>query len=198
MNPAIILEPSVGHAGVCRRHVMKIRRVTGSYQNASQIKPLVRGAAGFSLVEVTISLGIAAFCLILLLGLLTTGLKTQQAGSQQTIANEIASEILGDLRADIRLPPGQASHEGDSGFGLHGHWAQLYAPDTLYFNQQGKWLQLNGSVPADATFRAKITYLFPPNASTSTANIIVSWPAQADPATVTPAGSIQTFIAVNR
>jgi len=108
------------------------------------------------------------------------------------------SEILGDLRADIRLPPGQASHEGDSGFGLHGHWAQLYAPDTLYFDQQGKWLQLNGSPPAAATFRAKITYLFPPNGSTSVANIVVSWPAQVDPATTTPAGSAQTFIAVNR
>jgi uncharacterized protein (TIGR02598 family) len=162
------------------------------------MKPPVGRTAGFSLVEVTLALGVAAFCLIVLVGLLPTGLKTQQASAQQTIANEIMSEILGDLRADIRLPPGQASHEGDSGFGLHGHWAQMYAPDTLYFDQQGSWLQLNGSPPAAATFRSKITYLFPPNASTAVANILVSWPAQVDPATVTPAGSVQTFIAVNR
>jgi uncharacterized protein (TIGR02598 family) len=143
-------------------------------------------------------MGVAAFWVIVLVGLLPTGIKTQQASAQQTIANEIMSEILGDLRADIRLPPGQASHEGDSGFGLHGHWAQMYAPDTLYFDQQGTWLQLNGSPPAGATFRSKITYLFPPNASTSVATIVVSWPAQVDPATVTPAGSVQAFIAVNR
>jgi uncharacterized protein (TIGR02598 family) len=155
-------------------------------------------ASAFSLVEVTLALGVAAFCLIVLLGLLPTGLRTQQASIEQTNANHIMGEILGDLRADIRLPPGQASHEGESGFGLHGHWAQLYAPDTLYFAQEGDWLQLNGNPPAGATFRAKITYLFPPNASTSVAKIIVSWPAQVDPATTTPAGSVETFIAVNR
>jgi uncharacterized protein (TIGR02598 family) len=165
---------------------------------ARTMKPHGRQTAGFSLVEVTLALGVAAFCLLVLLGSLPAGVKTQQASAQQTIANQIANVILSDLRADLRLPPGQASHEGGSGFGLHGHWAQMYAPDTLYFNQQGVWLQLNGTPPAAATFRAKITYLFPPNASTSVANIVVSWPAQVDPATVTPAGSVETFIAVNR
>src|SRR5438552_8025016 len=198
MNAPIIL----GLGGTCSypsdRAAIDIDGATGEYQNTWHMKPPVRRTAGFSLVEVTLALGVAAFCLIVLMGLLPTGLKTQQASAQQTIANEITSEILGDLRADIRLPPGQASHEGDSGFGLHGHWAQMYAPDTLYFDQQGSWLQLNGTPPAGATFRSKITYLFPPNASTACANILVSWPAQVDPATVSPAGSVQTFIAVNR
>ena len=162
------------------------------------MKPPMRRPAGFSLVEVTLAIGVAAVCLLTVFALVPVALKTQQASVQQTIANQIINELVGDLRADIRLPPGQASHEGDSGFGLHGHWAQLYAPDTVYFNEQGKWLQLNGSPPADATFRAKLTYLFPPNASTAVANIVVSWPAQVDPATVTPAGSVQQFIAVNR
>jgi uncharacterized protein (TIGR02598 family) len=198
MNLAIVPEFCRSSGNRCHRRPIEIDGAGGKYQNARHMKPPVRRTAGFSLVEVTLALGVAAFCLIVLVGLLPAGLKTQQASAQQTIANEIMSEILGDLRADIRLPPGQASHEGDSGFGLHGHWAQLYAPDTLYFDQQGNWLQLNGSPPAGATFRSKITYLFPPNASTSVANIIVSWPAQVDPATVMPAGSVQTFIAVNR
>ena len=162
------------------------------------MKPPVRRTAAFSLVEVTIALGVAAICLILLVGLLPAGLKTQRASAQQTIANQIMTVLLSDLRVDIRLPPGQASHEGDSGFGLHGHWAQVATPDTLWFDQQGKWLQLNGSAPVGATFRAKITYFSPPNTSTSVANIVVSWPAQADPATTTPAGSVQQFIAVKR
>lgn len=177
------------------------------------MKPRVRRAAAFSLVEVTIALGVAAICLILLVGLLPAGLKTQQASAQQTIANQILTVLLSDLRADLRLPPGQASKEGGngtcgqvinggnnggSGFGLHGHWAQMCSPDTLWFNQQGDWLQLNGTAPAGATFRAKITFFRPPNISTSVANIVVSWPAQVDPATTTPAGSVQQFIAVNR
>jgi len=198
MNVSIIIGPGGTRGYPSDQAAIEIDGATGNYQNTRHMKPPVRRTAGFSLVEVTLALGVAAFCLIVLIGLLPAGLKTQQASAQQTIANEITSEILGDLRADIRLPPGQASHEGDSGFGLHGHWAQMYAPDTLYFDQQGSWLQLNGSPPAGATFRSKITYLFPPNASTSVANIVVSWPAQVDPATVTPSGSVQAFIAVNR
>ncbi len=198
MNVPIILGPGGTRGYPSDQGAIEIDAASGKYQHTRHMKPPVRRTASFSLVEVTLALGVAALCLIVLMGLLPAGLKTQQASAQQTIANEITSEILGDLRADIRLPPGQASHEGDSGFGLHGHWAQMYAPDTLYFDQQGNWLQLNGSPPAGATFRSKITYLFPPNASTSVANIVVSWPAQVDPATVTPAGSVQAFIAVNR
>jgi hypothetical protein len=119
-------------------------------------------------------------------------LKTQQAGAQQTIANGVMTEILADLRADVRLPPGQASKEGTSGFGLHGHWAQVATPDTLYFTNQGKMTgTINaGSPPPDAVLRAKVTYLFPPNSSTSVATIVISWPAPVDPGTAVPAGSV--------
>jgi type II secretory pathway component PulJ len=164
-------------------------------------RSLLKGAA-FSLVEVTLALGIAAFCLLSVFALLPVALKTQQTSMQQTTANAVMSEILGDLRADVRLPPGQYRHlEEDSGLGLHGHWAQVYAPDTLYFTNEADMTgTLNAaSPPADAVFRAKITYLFPPNASTAVAKIIVSWPAAVDPASGdVPAGSVETFIAVNR
>ena len=173
-------------------------RIFPLHRTFKNMRRSLHGTTAFSLVEVTFALGVAAFCLLVLLGLLPTGLKTQQASAQQTIASQIMTVLLSDLRADLRLPPGQASKEGDSGFGLHGHWAQMFAPDTLWFDQQGKWLQLNGNAPAAATFRAKITYFRPPNISTSVANIVVSWPAQVDPATSTPAGSVQQFIAVNR
>lgn len=198
MNHNLILKPHVGNGSICHRDVIKIDGMTGKYRSAGHVQPPVRRIAGFSLVEVTIALGVAAFCLLVLLGSLPTGIKTQQASAQQTIANQIMTVLLSDLRADLRLPSGQASKEGASGFGLHGHWAQNYAPDTLWFNQQGQWLQLNGTAPAGATFRARITYFSPPNTSTSVANIVVSWPAQVDPATTTPAGSVQQFIAVNR
>jgi len=198
MNLNVILKLAARHRCICGGDVIDFDRATGKHQNARHIQPPVRRTGGFSLVEVTLALGVAAICLILLLGLLAVGIKTQQSGAQQTIANQIMTVILSDLRADLRLPPGQASKEGDSGFGLHGHWAQMATPDTLYFDQQGKWLQLNGSPPTGATFRAKIAYFRPPNISTSVANVVVTWPAQVDPATITPAGSVQQFIAVNR
>ncbi|PYV78182.1 MAG: hypothetical protein DMG96_08935 [Acidobacteria bacterium] len=161
------------------------------------MKRSLHTTAAFSLVEITLAIGVAAFCLIAVLGLLPVALKTQQASMQQTTANDVLSQILGDLRADIRLPPGQVSHEGEYGFGLHGHWAQMYAPDTLYFTNQAK-ITTATSTTDPPVFRATITYLFPPNASTSVAKMIVSWPAQVDPATAVPAGWVETFIAVNR
>jgi uncharacterized protein (TIGR02598 family) len=166
-----------------------------------KMKPRLHSVAAFSLVEITLALGVAAFALLAILGMLPTSLKTQQASVQQTTANQIISQIFSDLRADLRLPPGLASHEGDSGFQLHGHWANMLQPDTLYFTQEGKQTgNVNGSPPTDAVFRAVITYNpLPPTQTTSLANIVVSWPAQVDPATGgVPAGSATTLVAVNR
>ena len=182
---------------------MDIDHATGRDENRQHIKRIAYRNAGFSLVEITLALGLAALCLIGLLALLAAGLQTQQASIRQSTANDIITEILGDLRADIRLPPGQASHEGLYGFGLHGHWAQMYAPDTIFFTNDVQWTGnvYQGNPPPDpgAAFRAKITYLFPPNASTSVARIAVSWPAQGIPGgTPAPAGQVETFMAINR
>jgi len=157
--------------------------------------------AAFSLVEVTLALGIAAFCLITLFALIPVALKTQQTSIQQTTANQIISTIFSDLRADLILPPGQYRHlEEDSGYNLHGHWANMMQPDLLYFTKEGKQTgNANGPPPTDAVFRAKITYNpLPPTQTTSLANIIVSWPAQVDPATGVPAGLVTRLLAVNR
>ena len=166
------------------------------------MKARAHSAVGFSLVELTLALGVAAFCLITVFGLLAVGLKTQQAAVQQTKANAIISQVADDLRSDVRLPPGQASKAQGQWSNLHGHWATLATPDTMYFTNEGTQ---TGSVnqspaPTDAVFRAKITYYAPPTPgyTTSLADIKVTWPAQVDPATGAPAGSVETFVAVNR
>ena len=109
-------------------------------------RPLCR-TAGFSLVEVTLALGVAAFALLVLLGLLPTGLKTQQSGIQQTTANQIISQISSFLRADVRLPPGQTSKacpdppdpsDPCDWSNLNGHWQNVATPDTMYFTNEGK------------------------------------------------------------
>src|SRR5436190_19252843 len=173
------------------------------------MKRPLSGSAGFSLVEVTLALGVAAVSLIVLLGLLPAGLKTQQSSIQQTTANQIISTIYSDLRADVRLPPGQASkacpdppdpNQPCQWSNLHGHWRSVAVPDTLYFTNEAKQTgTINGSPPADAVFRAKITYRFPPSETTSLADIAVSWPAAVDPGNGgVPAGYLMTTIAVNR
>src|SRR6266480_5453414 len=139
--------------------------------------------AAFSLVEVTLALGVAAFALLAILGMLPVSLKTQQASIQQTTANQIISQIFSDLRADVRLPPGQASkacpdppdpNQPCQWSNLHGHWRNVAVPDTLYFTNEAKQTgTINGSPPADAVFRATITYYGPPipEYTTSLANI---------------------------
>jgi uncharacterized protein (TIGR02598 family) len=159
------------------------------------MKRFLKPASGFSLVEVVLALGVAGFCLIAVLGMLPAGLKIQQGSVNQTKANAIILQIMTDLRADVRLPPGQVSKANQ--FGLNGHWLAQATPDTLYFTNDGK--QTTAASTTDSpVFRATITYLFPPTATTSIAKISVSWPAQVDPATAPPAGSAETFVAVNR
>jgi type II secretory pathway pseudopilin PulG len=211
MNPSIILELCARHDWACRCGAVGIHWATGKDQNARHTKRHVHRTAGFSLVEVTLAIGVAAFCLITVFALIPVALKTQQASIQQTTANDIMTQILGDLRADVRLPPGQASKEQTSGFGLHGHWLAVSQPDTLFFSNDVQLIGQPYSGTTDppapacdppspcATFRAKISYMFPPNASTTVAKVFVSWPAQAIPGgTPGPAGKVETFIAINR
>src|SRR6266699_7186235 len=84
-------------------------RIFPLHRTFKNMRRSLHGTTAFSLVEVTFALGVAAFCLLVLLGLLPTGLKTQQASIQQTTANQIISQIYSFLRADVRLPPGQLS-----------------------------------------------------------------------------------------
>jgi len=168
-------------------------------------RPLLKTAA-FSLVEVTLALGVAAFCLVAVLGLLPTSLKTQQASIQQTTANQVISTIFSNLRADVRLPPGLESKvcgddPGPCAWGdLNGHWHDVATPFTLYFTNEAKQTgTLNGTPPADAVFRATITYRFPPSETTTMADVRVTWPAQVDPDhSGVPAGSVRSVISVNR
>lgn len=54
--------------------------------------------SGFSLVEVTLALGISAFCLTSILGLLPVGINSNQTSIEQTCAASIVRAILCDLR----------------------------------------------------------------------------------------------------
>jgi uncharacterized protein (TIGR02598 family) len=165
------------------------------------MKHAVGQTAAFSLAEVTLAIGVAAIAFIAVLGMMPVGLKTQQASVNQTKANGVMSQAIDFLRADVRLPPGQVKKAQGDWTNLNGHWgAPVHVPDTLFFTGDGT--EINGSInagtaPASAVFRATITYLFPPTATTSIAKITVSWPAaQSDPTKV--AGSIEMFAAVNR
>ena len=157
------------------------------------MKARAHSPAGFSLIELTLALGVAAFCLITVFGLVPVALMTQRASVRQTTATAIISQIVADLGAATRLPPGQQSKQ----FSLKGHWAAQATPDQLYFMTDGTFITGSTNqqtVPMNAVFAAAVTYLQPPTETTSLADITVTWPAQA----AVPTGSVETFAAINR
>jgi len=154
----------------------------------------------FSLVEVTLAIGVTAFCLLAVIGLLAAGLQTQQASIQQTTAAQTLSIFAGTLRASVRYPPGLMDKLDCQSRNINSHWCGVGRPDTIYFTNEG--FQTGGltpsTIPSDAVFRLTMTYLLPPTQTTALASIAVTWPAQVDPSTGIPAGTVRTFIAVNR
>ena len=59
--------------------------------------------AAFSLVEVTLALGVAAFCMIAVFGLLPVGVQTNQRATSQTSATSIMANVIADLRAKAKI-----------------------------------------------------------------------------------------------
>jgi uncharacterized protein (TIGR02598 family) len=145
-------------------------------------------AAGFSLIEVTLALGVAGFCLIAIFGLLPIGVHTNQLSLSQTAANAILSSVVADMRAT----PSTATTSPQYGIAL-----STNSTTTLYFDGQGQFAILSG-----ANSRYRLTVAIPTNpagANAATfAYLRVTWPAAANPLTTTPPGSTETFAAFDR
>ena len=143
---------------------------------------------GFSLVEVTLALGIAAFCLIALFGLLPLGIQTNQSSISQTAAASVLSSVVADLRATPKTS--LTSLQFEITFGT---------AKILYFDGEGRAV---APTDVNATPRYRVTIAFPPSPAGSFAptfvSLKISWPALVDPATTAPAGLIDTFTALDR
>jgi uncharacterized protein (TIGR02598 family) len=143
---------------------------------------------GFSLIEVTLALGVAAFCLLALLGLLPLGVQTNQSSISQTAAGALMASVVADLRATPKASPTSAQYAVTFG-----------AAKVLYFDVEGR------PVPPDnpnSNGRYRLTITFPPSPVGSVAPTFaclkVSWPASVDPATTMPLGLVETFAAFDR
>ena len=161
--------------------------------------------ASFSLVEVTLAIGVAAFCLLAVFGLLPVAQTSHQAASEQTIANHLASEIISDLRATRKTTP--PTSQTSPQFGLTvGSPGESALTQTLFFREGAEVIGPPGTDPTavSPTPRYRITVFLTPGSGrrATTGRILVTWPAMADPVPATlPArytGSFETFIALDR
>jgi type II secretory pathway pseudopilin PulG len=164
-----------------------MRTISSSPRNRSS-----KGA--FSLIEVTLALGVAGFCLISVFGLLPLGLASNQVSLNQTVAANITSAIQSDLNCAQPLGSGTTPHFG---FSIPAAGA-TNTLETIYLTADGIATQL-GAIPtttgtAVSRYRATLWFSSPATIGQRTATavrILITWPALADSA---PASIPQYYI----
>ena len=141
------------------------------------------GSAAFSLLEVVLALGVAAFCLIAVLGLLPVGVQTNRNASSQTAVSNIIATVVSDLRTT----PAAATTSPEFAITFD-------AEKTLFFDASGK---ASPSLSADSRYRLNVTWNSAPT-GLHYAVLKATWPAEVDPATTPPGGSVEIFAAFDR
>jgi len=150
--------------------------------------------AGFSLVEVVIAIGIAAFCLVTMLGLIPSGMKAVNATTEQTAATAIISEVMTDLRDTplgsntspilaIQLPTNGSTNATNGSTNATNFYVNesctLYPTNTSLDARYGVTLSLSNS-----------------SVFITTARVQVWWPSVAAPSNAV--GSVEAISAIMR
>lgn len=143
----------------------------------------------FSLVEVTLALGVVGFALLAIFGLLPIAQQTGRNASEETAAPKILAAVAADLRGTPAVVPTSQL------FGIEIPANTGFGATTGFFTSAGEY-----SLTMTATSRYRLTVMFAPNpAGTAAATFAVlklSWPAAAAPDTA--AGSAECFIGLLR
>lgn len=149
---------------------------------------------GFSLVEISLALGIAAFCLVAIFALLPIGLKGNLESSEETAATGVLSLVVADLSASpATIPPGAATNSRQFAIPIPASpVTAATAVPPLYFSESG----FDGSSRlASSQFRLDVTFLPTAGAKSATlARVKASWPAAAP----NPSGRVETLVALDR
>jgi hypothetical protein len=165
------------------------------------MKRLVGVAAAFSLVEVTLALGIAAFCLIAVFGLVPVAVLTNRNATSQTAATNIMTAVVADLRAT----PTTKSFSSQFTISFNGN-------KTLYFDRQAQCscdlaglqkpntsvgdCSLSWSPALQPVYQVNVTWSASAWDGLKYADVKVTWPAAATPANAS--GSTEMFAAFDR
>ena len=150
---------------------------------------------GFSLVEVTLAVGVASVCLIAIFALLPVGLRTNQDAVQQVAAADILGAVMADLRATpATTPRGEASASHQFAINIPANPVDEATTSTLFFNGEGQF-----SVSANSESRYRLTITFLPNTGSRAATLAhlkMTWPAAALPVNAT--SSAEMFLGLDR
>lgn len=148
------------------------------------MKRLFRGSCrGFSLIEVTMALGIVAFGVLAIFSLLPTGLTLARESSDETVAVNVLSALTADI----------ANSSGRTNFSfMYGVSLEEVGVGSRYFDEEGRLL--GASSDPSAVYKAvwsvrarDIPQGIPPRVS-----VQVRWPANAE----VPRGMVETMVDV--
>jgi uncharacterized protein (TIGR02598 family) len=158
-----------------------------------------RSWSAFSLIELTLALGIAAVCLLAVMGLIPIAVQTNRNATSQTAATNIVASVIADMRATTS----STSPQYRITFGT---------AKTLYFDAVGACsVNVNGSTKVDGSawnpplqtrYQLNVTFSqqnptpTPPALPTIYTDFKVTWPAAATAANAL--GSAEMFAAFDR
>lgn len=150
----------------------------------------------FSLVEVTLALGVAALSLLAIFALLPVGVRTNQIAIEQTATTDLLAAVAADLRATpATAPRGRATSSPRFAIGIPANPAGSSTSTTLFFTAEG---QFSNEVDRNSRYRLTITFL-PNGSGVRTATFVdlkATWPA---PASIAQAGGVaEIFLALDR
>lgn len=144
----------------------------------SRMQNIVRSTRGFSLIEVVLALGIAAFAIVVIVGLLPVGLKLTRESEDESRAVNILSAIIADRQA--------------TPFSLPSHAYTLPALNSAVAKEGFFGIKDNEETAGSDldSSRFRVSYrITPPPANSLNPWLVwfrVSWPAQASPSTSRP------------
>lgn len=150
----------------------------------------------FSLVEVTLALGVAAVSLLAIFALLPVGVRTNQIAIEQTASGDILSAVAADLRATpVTTPRGGATASPRFAIGIPSNPVGASTVATLFFTEHG---QFSANIRANSRYRVTVTFL--PNGvgvrTATFADLRATWPAAAS--VPNAGGAAEMFIALDR
>jgi type II secretory pathway pseudopilin PulG len=188
----------------------------------------LRRVHAFSLVEVTLAIGIAAFCLLAVFGLMPIGVQTNRNTNSQAAAANIMAAVIADMRAASKLYDNSKTYyAGDEVFFGSNcyvaiatttgngppnptYWTvgspcprfgiNFGTPATLYFDTQGQFATSIGP-----TSRYQLDVTFPTSWNSADPNLYaaylkVTWPPNVlqTSPAPVPSGSAEMFAVFDR
>lgn len=177
----------------------RLGSVGGVVAATSRRFPLRAVHQAFSLVEVSLAIGVMAFCLLALFALLPVGMRTNHAATEQTgaalVATNVQSDLLGvekgkwvSTRYHFVLPkPGAVAAE---------------TPQVAYVGEHGDGKVANMATE-EARYRVSIGFFPPvaPDRFATRVRVLITWPAAADTGNGWPkvyAGAFETVVALDQ